>query len=77
MSELSNLFSGSHRYLVSYTAYAGNHNEFEIQGKDCRIISDHQLTGREIVEEIAHHIQEQDEIPVSQVILHHVGQLTN
>ncbi len=75
MSEFSNFFSNSHRYLVSYTAYAGKYNEFEIQGKNCRIISDHQLTGREIVEEIAHHIQEQDEIPVSQVVLHQVEQL--
>lgn len=75
MSELRDLFGSHHRYLVSYTAYAGHHNEFEIQGKDCRIVSDRELTGSEIAEEIAHHIREQDEIPVTQVVLHQVGQL--
>jgi orotate phosphoribosyltransferase-like protein len=75
MSELNHLFKSTHRYLVSYTAYAGKHNEFAIQGEHCRIVSDAELTGTEIAEQIAHHIQEQDEIPVSQVVLHHIGQL--
>lgn len=77
MSELSNLFKNTHRYLVSYVAYAGEHNEFEIHGDDCRIVSDRELTGQEIAEEVAHYIREQDGVPVSQVVVRKVGQLTN
>jgi orotate phosphoribosyltransferase-like protein len=76
MFELT-MFGNSHRYLISYTAYGGHSNEFEIQGKDCRVISDRELTGPEIAAEVAYHIQEQDGIPVSQVVLHKIGQLVN
>jgi hypothetical protein len=75
MSEFSSLFRSAHRYLVSYTAYAGKHNEFEIQGKNCWIVSDRELTGRQIADEIAYHIQEQDDVPVDQVVLHQIGQV--
>ncbi|MBD2093496.1 hypothetical protein H6F67_27035 [Microcoleus sp. FACHB-1515] len=75
MSELSRWFNHTHRYLISYTAYAGYSNEYEIQGENCRIVSDRLLTDREIAEEVAHHIQEQDRIPVSQVVLRQIGPL--
>lgn len=75
MSELSTLFKGTHRYIVNYTAYAGKHDEFEIQGENCRIVSDRQLTGREVAEELAHHIQEQDEMPVQRVVIHSMDAL--
>lgn len=74
MSELSSLFRSTHRYFVDYTAYAGRHEEFEIQGENCRVVSDCQLTNQEIAEELAQHIREQDDIPVSRVILHRVAQ---
>jgi len=77
MSELSPLFRSTHRYLVSYIAYAGEHDELEIHGDDCRIVSDRELTGQEIAEEVAHHIQEQDGVPVSQVVVRKVGQLAS
>lgn len=69
------MFGNSHRYLVNYTAYGGHYDEFEIQGKNCRLISDRELTGPEIAAEVAYYIQEQDGIPISQVILHQIGQL--
>lgn len=73
MSEYHQLFGTAYRYLVSYTAHAGRHNELEIQGHNCRIISDRELAGHEIVEHIAQHIQEQDGIPVSQVVIDQIG----
>lgn len=73
MGELSRLFN-HHRYLVSYTAYAGSDSEIEIQGKGCCIVSDRELNGGEIASELALHIQEQDGLPVRQVILHSIGQ---
>lgn len=76
MSELNNLFTSTHRYLISYTAYAGRQDEFEIQGENCWVVSDHELTGGEIAAEVMQHIQEQDDIPVGQVILHKIGALT-
>lgn len=74
MGELSQLFFNHHRYLVSYTAYAGTDHEVEIQGKGCRIVSDRELTGDEIATELALYIQEQDGLPVKRVILHSIGQ---
>lgn len=77
MSEFSDLLGNVHRYLVRYTAFAGKHNELEIQGEDCRVVSDRALNGMEIAEEIASYIQQQDGVPVSQVILHQVGMLAS
>lgn len=77
MSEISSLFRSTHRYVVNYTAYAGRYDEFEIQGEDCRMVSDHNLNGREIAEEVACHIREQDNIPVSRVVIHRVEQLVS
>lgn len=77
MNGLSGLFRNHHRYLVSYTAYAGRHSEFEIQGENCRIVSDRELTGGEIAAEVVQHIQEQDDIPVHQVVLRKVGMLAS
>lgn len=77
MSELSSLFRSTHRYFVDYTAYAGQYDEFEIQGENCRVVSDSKLTNQEIAEQLAYHIREQDNIPVSRVVLHRVNQIAS
>lgn len=75
MFEFSNLFENLYRYVVTYTAYAGQSNEFEYQGEKCRLLSERELAGSEIAEEVAYYIQEQEGIPVGQVVIHQVGQL--
>lgn len=67
--ELSNARS----YRVSYTAYAGQHGELEIQGKNCRILSPYDLAGAEIAEEIADYIQQTDSLPVNYIVIHRIG----
>lgn len=75
MSELSSLFENIYRYIVNYTAYAGQYSEFEYQGEKCRLVSERELAGREIAEEVAYYIQEQDGVPVRRVVIHQVGLL--
>jgi hypothetical protein len=77
MFEPSSLFGNIYRYVITYTAYAGQFSEFEYQGEKCRLVSERELAGREIAEEVAHHIQEQDGIAVCQVIIHQVGLLAS
>lgn len=71
MSEFK--LSSTRSYRVSYTAYAGRHSEFEIQGKNCRILSEYDLDGIEIAEEIAEYIRQSDGLPVAYVVIHHVA----
>jgi hypothetical protein len=73
MSEPNYLFRNAYRYLVNYTAYAGNHNELEIKGHNCRLVSDRGLNGSEIALELALYIEEQDHLKVNQVVIHRVG----
>lgn len=77
MSEFSRWIGNVYRYLVCYTAYGGVHDEFEIRGEQCRVVSDRELTGVELAEEVALHIEEQDGIPVSQVVIHRIGRLAS
>jgi hypothetical protein len=72
MSEFKSL-SNTRSYRVSYTAYAGRYGEFEIQGKNCRILSHYDLAGTEIAEEIAEYIQQTDRLFVSHVVIHRIA----
>lgn len=72
MSEFKNL-SNTRSYRVSYTAYAGRYGEFEIQGKNCRILSPYDLAGAEIAEEIADYIRQKDGLRVSHIVIHRIA----
>jgi 5S rRNA maturation endonuclease (ribonuclease M5) len=69
------LSNQSTRYIVDYTAIAGESNELEVQGENCWLVSDRDLSGNEIAEELAFHLEEQEGVPVRRVILHRVGKV--